>query len=307
MGMLRKPILALTRDRTQRAQINDYCGEPEDWFDSQPFREYNLYAASFDFFVNWEKEAVCDEVWIKRISDTDQIQQQNENELLTLISNCDGRDKSNQLYGFLACQRMIEKYMLFRDVPEKQWANGQERVVELDMSHYRRNPISYFDAGEIQDKIRDLRRTAAPIGQAGLKYSTSTLEGYLFKQPYFWPGDVDTVLYDGNNQVVAIIEFKKHTANSRIPFAEQRITNYLNRDILKYKSLALLRDRFQTELFVLYYPIPSKIDYVIVEKLGGLPGALYASARYELDLPDRRRLDSLRTFADKFITNVLNR
>lgn len=37
--MLRKPVLALTSDRTRMAQTNDSCGNPEDWFDSQPFEK----------------------------------------------------------------------------------------------------------------------------------------------------------------------------------------------------------------------------------------------------------------------------
>ena len=305
--MLRKPVLALTSDRTRMAQINDYCGNPEDWFDSQPFRERNLYATSFDFFVDWEAGNVCDEVWIKRISDSDTIHEQSETELLKLISDCDGREKSNRLYRFMTYQRMIEKYMLFRDVPENQWANGQEKVVELDLSKYKNGSVSQFDVNEIQQKISQLRRRPAPIGNAGLIYSTSSLEGYLSRQPYFWPGDADTVLFDENNDVVAIIEFKKHTASSRIPFDEQRITNYLNQDILKYKSLALLRDKFQTKLFVLYYPIPRNIDYIIIEKLDGVADALYASERYELELPNCRRNDRIRAFANAFITNVLGR
>lgn len=305
--MLRKPVLALTSDRTRMAQTNDYCGNPEDWFDSKPFCERNLYAASFDFFVDWETGRVCDEVWIKRISDSDTIYEQSETELLGLISECDGREKSNRLYRFMKYQRMREKYMLFRDVPEIQWKNRQEKVVELDMSKFRNGSVSQFDVYEIQKKISQLRRCPAPIGNAGLIYSTSSLEGYLSSQPYFWPGDADTVLFDENNDVAAIIEFKKHTANSRIPFEEQRITNYLNKDILKYKSLALLRDRFQTQLFVLYYPIPKNIDYVIIEKLDGAADALDASERYRLELPNYRSDDSIRAFANAFITDVLER
>ena len=303
--MLRKPILALTSNRIRTAQVNDYCGDPEEWFDSQAFRERDLYATSFDFFVDWETERVCDEVWIKRISDSDMIHTQNEAQLLDLISKCDGREKSNRLYSFMTYQGMTEKYFLFRDVPEKAWENGQEKVVELDMSRLRNGSVSQFDASEIQEKIRRLRRRPAPIGRAGLIYSTSSLEGYLSRKPYFWPGDVDTVLFDGNNNVVAIIEFKKHTENSRIPFAEQKIDNYFSKDILKYKSLALLRDKFETSLFVLYYPIPRDINYVIIEKLDGTADALFASERFELELPDRRRNDTIRAFADAFITNVL--
>ena len=209
-------------------------------------------------------------------------------------------------YG-MAYQHLIEKYMLFRDVPEERWEAGEEKVVELDMSRFRNGSVSQLDINEIQQRISQLRRRPAPIGNAGLVYSTSSLEGYLSRKPYFWPGDADTVLFDENNDVVAIIEFKKHTASSRIPFSEQRISNYLNRDILKYKSLALLRDKFQSNLYVLYYPIPRNIDYVIVEKLDGTVDALYASQRFELNLPDYRRNDSIRAFANAFITNVLGR
>ncbi len=102
-----------------------------------------------------------------------------------------------------------------------------------------------------------------------------------------------------------VIEFKKHTANSRIPFQDQKITNYLNQDILKYKSLALLRDRLRTGLYVLYYPIPSDIRYMIIEKIEGSPNALYAGARYELDLPARNNSSQMKAFAERFISEVL--
>lgn len=303
--MLSKPTLALTSDRTCTAQVNDYCGDPEEWFDSKAFRVRNLYTVSFDFFVDWRTKHVCDEIWIKRISDTDTIHNQSEEELLELISDCDGKEKSNRIYRFMIYQQMIEKYMLFRDVPENLWANNQEKVVELDLSKLKNKSVSQFNASEIQKKISQLRCHPAPLGNSGLIYSTSSLEGYLSRQPYFWPGDVDTVLFDDNNNVVAIIEFKKHTANSRIPFKEQKLENYLAKDILKYQSLALLRDRFQTNLFVLYYPIPRDIDYIIVEKLEGMADKLFASERYELKLPNCRRNDQLEIFADRFISEIL--
>ena len=306
--MLRKPILALAADRTRKAQINHVCGDPEAWFDSQPFWERNLYAASFDFFVDWESEQVCDEVWIKRISDSDSIQEKSETELLRLISACDGEEKSNRIYLFLAAQGMKEKYMLFRDdVPEAQWESGQEKVVELDLSRYKENSVARYDAKEIQEKIRQLRKRPVPIGRAGLIYATSSLEGYLSRQPYFWPGDADTVIFDGKNEAAAILEFKKHTARSKIPFADQKITNYLQKDYLKYKSLALLRDRLHTDLFVLYYPIQKEIPYMIIEKLDGPADALFASERYEIPLPNYRKADQMRAFADQFITDVLKR
>lgn len=305
--MLSKPVLALNADRSRKAQENEICGNPEDWFDSSYFREKGLYAASFDFFVNWENESICDEVWIKRISDSASIQNQSGSELLKLISACDGREKSNLLYCFLARQRMIEKYMIFRDVPEREWESGEEKVVELDLSKHRNVSVSHYNAAEIQEKIKKLRRKPASIGKAGLIYSTSYLEGYLSKKQYFWPGDVDTVLYNKDYNVEAIIEFKKHTSNSRIPFEKQGIDNYLEKDILKYKSLAMLRDRFQTDLFVLYYPIPSDLHSIIIEKIVGSVNNLYASERYNLDLPKKNSADSMKVFAERFISEVLKR
>lgn len=305
--MLSKPILALTADRTQKAQINRCCGDPEEWFNSRFFREYNIYATSFDFFVNWENESICNEVWIKRISDSDSINNQSGDELLKLISDCDGKDKSNSLYYFLAYQKLTEKYMLFRDVPESRWEKGEEKIVELEVQGNGNSVVSKLTINEIQTKISELRKKPASIGNAGLRYSTSSLEGYLSRKTYFWPGDVDTVLYNGNNEVIALIEFKKHTANSKIPFQKQKITNYLNSDILKYKSLALLRERFNTNLYTLYYPIPSDISYVIIEKIEGVPDKLYATDRFELALPNINRDDTLKEFTDDFVANVLIR
>ncbi len=39
-------------------------------------------------------------------------------ELIKLISDCDGVEKSRRLYLFLRHQKIKEKYMLFKDVPE---------------------------------------------------------------------------------------------------------------------------------------------------------------------------------------------
>lgn len=312
--MLRKPILALTADRTRRAQFNPCCGDPEEWFDCSTFREHGLYAASFDFFVNWENNSICDEVWIKRISDSERILEQNEEELLKLISDCDGAEKANRLYLFLKHQRMIQKYMLFRDVPEERWESGEERIVELDLSKFRGDSVSYYDAEEIQGKIRELRRRPASIGNAGLIYSTSSLEGYLSKKPFFWPGDADTVLFDRDYNVAAVIEFKKHTASSSVAFEDQRIENYLRKDILKYESLIMLRDRFQTDFYVLYYPVPADINYMIIERIdGGLasltanPASFSAGARYELPLPAKNNSSQMRAFAESFISDILRK
>lgn len=303
--MLKHPVLALSSDRTKKAQWNNLCGDPADWFDSSFFRQYGIYGTTFDFFVDWENERISDEVWIKRISDSSDIQCLSEEALIELISECDGREKSRSLFCFLSSQNMLEKYMLFRDVEEDRWADGTEKVVELDLSRFGKDSVSYLDAAQIQERIRQLRKQPASIGSAGLIYATSSLEGYLSKQEYFWPGDVDTVLYDRENRVLAILEFKKHTYRSKIPFKDQRLENYLLRDYLKYKSLAMLRDRFHTKLFVLYYPIPPSITYIIIEEVKGTPDRLFAGRREEYPLPMKRDMDCMNAFAEKFVRDIL--
>lgn len=303
--VLRKPTLALTKNRNSLAQINNICGNPEDWFSSEVFVQNGLYSTSFDFFVDWENETICNEAWIKRISDTKYIYEQNTSQLLKEISNCDGVEESNRLYKFFKEQNISEKYMLLMDVDEREWEKEDTYIVEVDLSSNDTNKINYYNAVEIQDKIKKLRKKPASIGRAGLIYSTSSLEGYLSKQEFFWSGDVDTLIYDNNNEVVAVIEFKKHTKNSKIPFKEQRLSNYLSKDILKYKSLAFLRDRFMTKLFVVYYPIPENIDYIILEKLEGSPDSLFASERYELKLPNKENKNTIEDFAKEFITKIL--
>lgn len=287
-----------------KAKNNEICGNPEDWFTTDFFRDKGIHAASFDFFVDWTENKICDEIWIKRISDTDEIFQSSSSELLKQIAECDGVEYSNELYFFLKAKGIKEKYMLFRNVPEKEWENGEEQVVELDMSECKNISIEYYNAKEIQEKIGKLRKRPASIGRAGLIYSTSSLEGYLSKQEYFWPGDVDTILFDTSNNVRAIIEFKKHTDRSSIPFHKQNIKNYLNRDILKYTSLALLRDRFNTDLYVLYFPTQKDLDYIICEKLEGMGEEIKASKKIKMELPICKSATSMKKFADNFMDMI---
>lgn len=299
--MLRKPVLALTANRSRFAAENAVCGNPENWFLTETFKRKGIHAASFDFFVDWERKEVCDEVWIKRISDSADIFSLSKWELRDRIVQTDGENESRSLYYFLRTQGLKEKYMLFRDVPENVWEQGNEKIVELNLTDFSRNAVSYLSIDELQNKIRELRKRPAPIGNAGLIYSTSALESCLSKKPYFWPGDVDTVLYDAKNEAVAILEFKKHTARSRRPFEEQTLANYAEKDRLKYESLGLLRDKLRTELYIVYYPIPSDINYIWVERIQGGYDSLHTAARYRLQLPDIHDTGSLNLFAESFM------
>lgn len=302
--MLNKPVLAKRVDRNIVAPINTYCGDPEEWFQTDSFKKKKIYAASFDFFVDWNAEEICDEVWIKRISDSDDIYSKSEAELIEMVGNYEGKDKAGALNYFLRVWGMHEKYMLFCDVPEHEWATGRAKVVELDMAKYKKGAVSYADAVQLEEEIKNFRKIPASIGKAGLIYSTSSLEGYMSTRSYFWPGDADTVLFDDANNVLALLEFKKHTSASKIPFEKQGISNYSKKDKLKYKSLALLRDRFYASLYVIYYPIPPDIPYMILERVEGSPNNLWPKWKTRIKLPNIRSDAEMEEFSVNFLNAI---
>ena len=303
--MLSKPHLADYHYPIPKpARENETSGNPESWFRSEYFQNRGIYVASFDFFVNWKRNNVCDEVWIKRVSDSDDIFTQTAKELRDSISACDGQDDCNRLYYFFKHHGITQKYMLFRNVSLERWETGCEQIVQLDLTQLTDDSISYLSVDAVQNQIKDLRQNAVSIGKAGLKYATSSLEDYLSLQPYFWPGDCDVLLYDEHNNVLAIIEIKKHTHSSKIAFHDQNISNYIDRDRLKYQSLGLLQSKFHTRLFVLYYSVEPENDYILLEELTGEYYALRQKRIQRLPLPQTGNKDSLHQFAELFLDHT---
>lgn len=300
--MLSKPYLADYHYPIPKpARENEISGNPEAWFRSQGFQNRGIHVASFDFFVNWKGPNVCSEVWIKRVSDSDDIFTKTAKELRDSISACDGKDDCNHLYSFFRHHGLTQKYMIFRNIPLKHWETNDERIVQLDLSLLTDDSISYLSVNDIQNQIRALRQTSVPIGKAGLKYATSSLETYLSRKPYFWPGDCDILLYDMQNKVLAIVEIKKHTKSSHIAFCDQNIANYIDRDRLKYQSLGLLQAKFGTRLFVLYYSVEPEHDYVILEELAGQYHTLRQQSIHRIPLPQKDHTASLEQFAASFL------
>ena len=65
------------------------------------------------------------------------------------------------------------------------------------------------------------------IGSKGLVLSTTALEAHLSKTSAPWPGDADLVVFGAHDREPrCVIELKKHTEKSRLPFDAQRVENY---------------------------------------------------------------------------------
>ena len=307
--MLRKPVLVNCQNG-KPAKQNDYCGDPASWFTTEHFIAKGLNALSFDYIVDWENNRCQDELWVKRIicDDTD-YSTLNKNEIAQKIIEVDGKSYPKKLLEFSNAHNLRLRYFLYRNIKQSDWGDLKNKIVSIDFSNYSHNNcIEIFNSETIQKEINSLRRKSRKMGSKGLSYATSTLEGYLSDKIIIWPGDVDTLLVDAENKVKVIIEFKKHTSYSKIPFDHQKIENYRDIDVLKYRSLGLLRDRFNAPLppllIIIYYSTEPAEREIIIEILTGPYDKLAALKRLRLPLPKQGNINSLTTFCEQFLNTI---
>ena len=258
--MLNKPILAKCDNRNDLARTHPFSGAPEDWLADTYLEQHGLLGLTFDFFVHWDTGSIPNQLWIKRVVEEsfDSWPITSSGEILSAIYQCDGEDKVKNLCEFADKYSMSCHYFLFKESPNPQ--NPPAPIIEVMLN----GSGSVVDIQEVElsilmERIQQLRGGEASIGSKGLIYGSTSLECFLSKTSAIWPGDADLVLTDSNFTPYAIIEFKKHTLNSRI--SAQKLSNYYpRRDPRKYDSLAFLRDRLNDStgslaIIVVYYGI----------------------------------------------------
>ena len=100
--------------------------------------------------------------------------------------------------------------------------------------------VTEKNISDLKKDIKLLSGGSISIGNKGLVYSTSTLEGYLSQTDAAWPGDADLIVLDKALNPVALLEYKKHTLDT--PMRDQKLSNYYpSKDRRKYDRLAILR------------------------------------------------------------------
>lgn len=277
-----EPVLALCSDRRKLAPENPVIPGPSVWFSEKNIAKFGLTSLSFDFFINWGSRKLDREVWLKcpinlaavrdwkLLSDEDIIGALKEDEKFRRIVNFAGKNSCTASAIIFDDQQdwSIESAgLIFAHWPENEHSGQGLRI-----SNIRR--------AEIEEIIRAKSGGPVTIGSKGLIYGTSRLECTMSQTTALWPGDVDLVLCDKKTlQPIAILEFKKHTQSSKIPFADQRLLNYYPwPDGRKYDRLALLSHQLvpgkQVPVFVLYYSTdPAQLN-VLVEEINGAVGAL---------------------------------
>lgn len=136
------------------------------------------------------------------------------------------------------------------------------------------------------------------IGDKGLIYSTTALEAHLSKTTAPWPGDADLVVFDADDhEPRCVIELKKHTERSRLPFGRQQVENYASPggpDQRKYDRLSLLAEQVSASgplpLYTLYYSTVRGQDDLRLERVtrdgvGGFRGRPVATISQRTRLP----------------------
>ena len=311
--MLCKPILAFCNDRARPAPTHSFSGEPDKWLADTYLQSHCLVGLTFDFFVNWDTRTTSKPLWIKRIVEPSFTSWPDVSHgISNAIYQCDGKKKVKQLCEFAAKHDMTCHYFLFKESSD--WQNSPTPIVAVSFG----GDGSVTDVREVELSVlkRRIRHWAGghvPVGDKGLIMGLSTLECYLANdirhEGVAWPGDADLVLVDSNFTPHAIIEFKKHTRNARFSFSDQKLSNYYWRgdrwspDGRKYNRLAMLRDHLShlsgmapLPIIVVYFPTPTSINEVQLERVEGADRELITTRSEFVPLPKASDAQSCRDF-----------
>lgn len=312
MLSLSKPVLARCDNRSVIAKKHPSSGDPEEWLADTYLEYYDLFVLTFDFLVNWTTGSIPNELWIKRIVNDDYMPWpiKRWRGIPDAIYQCDGEEKVRQLCRFAHTHDFTCHYFLFKDTPDS--LNPQTPIVEVRF-HGNGTVEKVFNINLLKliDRIKQLR--GGPFrSEKTLYYGLTSLECYLSNNTSaIWPGDADLVLVDANFIPVAIIEFKKHTSYSPIPFADQKLSNYYKgNDRYKYDSFAYLRDHFTNvststlPIVVLYYSIETNYDYIMLELVEGTAGNLTATDPVRIPLPNASDQESCRILIEALLRMI---
>ena len=239
---------------------------------------------------------MSNELWIKRVVDIsfEPWPITRWRSIPSEIYQCDGEEKVKQLCGFANRYGMSCHYFLFKESAD--FGIRPVPIVEVKLDENGSVVgATKIELSKLMDRIRQLSGGPVPIGNKGLILGLTTLECYLSETDAAWPADADLVLVDSNLTPHAIIEFKKHTSRSSIPFADQKLSNYYlqgdnwSPDGRKYNRLTMLRDYLSGNaslpFIVVYFPIPTSINQVQLERVEGTDRKLRTAESEFVPLP----------------------
>lgn len=253
-----------------------------------------MISTSFDFFVDWERRQLEGYAWIKRTLPSGHALPTSRDDVASAVAADPAIRRCCRLaHG----QGNGVTVAIFDDARDWSLSTGRDiLMVNLPADGpMRMTPVTLADLrGAIQVKTGGPMR----IGDKGLIYSTTALEAHLSKTTAPWPGDADLVVFDADDhEPRCVIELKKHTERSRLPFDRQRVENYAGPggpDQRKYDRLSLLAEQVSASgplpLFTLYYSTVRGQDDLQLERVtrdgaGGFRGRPVATINQRYRLP----------------------
>lgn len=265
--MINKIFLAQCQNRSIGPKENQSSGGPDDWFNNKILSSFDIEGYTFDFFIDWTKNEVTQEVWFKL--PYEEVAGINGDEfkkrIIEDIEEYWTTTYFKNMFEFLEKINMKFYFILFDD--NQNWGNSNSFIykVQLNKKHGKLSiRFKKFTISDFKDEIRMLSGGPTLMGQKRLIYGTSKLECYLSTTNDLYPGDADLILTDSQQFPIVLIEFKKHTKTT--PMEEQKISNYYPRpDGKKYNRLNFLQNYiidqgYDIPFFVLYYPTDKKHD-----------------------------------------------
>ncbi len=262
---------ALCSDRSQVS----FGPDPKDWI--VPSLPEGWRLVSFHFFVNWESfpPVVADRIWMTRQLrfDSDINLARVDDSAISDIFNqsCTGQEFDDLNLIFSPCGHKITTVLL-PEIPLSA-ISDETPVWIVAKSDELNNRVHKVTVSGVKSAIQNHSGGPVWVGDKGLTYGTSAVECYLSKSDAAFPGDVDAVIVDNQNQVRFIVEYKKH--NLQTPLGEHLITQYYPRpDGRKYQRLAALANRYEhvlqrsVPLVVLYYSTRQPV--IRLQEIGSL-------------------------------------
>lgn len=310
--MLAKPILAKCSDRALLPKSHPTTGSPEIWLSNSILVKNQLFGISFDFFVDWSNNppVLMPTIWIKRILLNNHSYQDIINDIENVIQKEFTEEYLERLTSFSIRYKLSVQLVIFQD--DYDWSNEESNILLVTLERNDPKKIDYkhslYTIANFKKEIQTNSGGPVQVGAKGLIYGTSRLECYLSTTTSAYPGDVDLILLDSQNDVKAILEFKKHTLAG--PITGQKLSNYYNGpDKRKYDRIAILRDHFDPDLtkipiIIVYYPTQESIKNLKVELVGGPVGKLDYLADVVLVLPKDLMEESVIPIVDKILEGI---
>ena len=273
--MINKPFLALCADRAKMPKSHPTSGAPEDWFSVDNLARFNISSLSFDFFVNWSTSPVglTKEFWLKiLISPQSTLKEVIDNFSIEFFKLYNRDILKDILTNFRNSDLKLYA-IVYND--ESDFNNSETEIGKINIFLNSEGEISFepsiISFGLLKNQIKDNSGGAVKMGSKGLIYGTSKMECFLSNTDSLYPGDADLVLLR-ENQIVAILEYKKHTLD--LPIEKQTLGNYYPKpDARKYDRLAVLKDflggGIEIPLINIYYPTLPNITQGKIEIICG--------------------------------------